>query len=171
MEIIVRLATKEDAALIADFSRQTFFDTYHLLNTKENMDKFLNEQFTKESLMAEVEASESTFFVAFQEKEMVGYVRLRDDKIPVDLGHLNAIEIARIYALESTIGKGVGKQLMLQSIEFAKQLGKQAIWLGVWKQNQRAIDFYTKFGFEKFGEDQFVLGNDVQADWLMKKQL
>ena len=42
----IRFATKEDASLIADLSRKTFYDTFAHQNTKENMDKFMNEQFT-----------------------------------------------------------------------------------------------------------------------------
>jgi len=171
MGITVRLATKDDAALIADLSRQTFYESYHLQNTKEDMDKFLGEVFTKENLMAEVGAGGNTFFIAFNGDEALGYVRLRESKIHTALGDANAIEIPRIYALQSAIGKGVGKQLMLAAINFAKLLNKQVIWLGVWENNQRAIDFYTKFGFEKFGEDEFVLGNDIQTDWLLKKEI
>ena len=45
------------------------------------------------------------------------------------------------------------------------------VWLGVWKQNKKAIDFYTKWGFRIFGECDFVLGNDLQKDWLMRKKI
>ena len=67
------------------------------------------------------------------------------------------------------IGKGVGKKLMEASIDIAKEKGKKALWLGVWENNQRAIDFYTKWGFQKFSEHAFMLGNEIQTDWLMKK--
>jgi ribosomal protein S18 acetylase RimI-like enzyme len=60
---------------------------------------------------------------------------------------------------------------MQSCIAIAKQKAKEVVWLGVWEKNQRAIDFYLKFGFEKFGECDFLLGDDVQRDWLMKKHL
>jgi ribosomal protein S18 acetylase RimI-like enzyme len=41
----------------------------------------------------------------------------------------------------------------------------------VWEHNQKAIQFYRKWGFEKFGEHFFMVGNDKQNDWLMKKEL
>ena len=40
---------------------------------------------------------------------------------------------------------------------------------GVWEKNYRAIEFYTKWGFEKFDDTDFLLGDEVQKDWLMKK--
>jgi hypothetical protein len=42
-----------DAELIADMSRQTFYENYAIHNTKGDMDKFMNEQFTKEALIKE----------------------------------------------------------------------------------------------------------------------
>ena len=53
----------------------------------------------------------------------------------------------------------------------AKAKGKKTIWLCVWEKNQRAIEFYTAWGFEKFGECDFILGRDVQKDSMMKKEL
>ena len=44
-------AAKKDAELIADISRQTFYDTFAEHNTKEDMDKFMSEQFTRGRLM------------------------------------------------------------------------------------------------------------------------
>jgi diamine N-acetyltransferase len=168
MDIIIRVATPADAEIIADMSRQTFYETFVADNAKEDMDKFMNEQFTKDALMEEVGAEGNVFFLAVLNDEPVGYARLRNENVePLT----NSIEIARIYAATKLIGKGVGKALMNACIEMAKKLDKQFIWLGVWEKNSRAIRFYEKFGFEKFSEHEFLLGNDAQTDWLMKKQL
>lgn len=84
---------------------------------------------------------------------------------------METIEIARIYATTNSIGKGVGKALMQESIKMATEKKKQVVWLGVWEKNQRAIEFYTRWGFEKFSTHIFMLGDDPQTDWLMKKEL
>lgn len=171
MNLSIREATKEDAILIADLSQQTFYDTFAADNTKEDMDLFLNKQFTKGRLMLEVGAPENTFLLAYYKDEVAGYAKLREGKQPKSLGTKNALEIARLYAVTSMIGKGVGKALMQACINIAKTRGKEVIWLGVWERNQRAIAFYQKWGFEKFDEWNFLLGKDVQRDWLMKKYL
>jgi diamine N-acetyltransferase len=170
MHITIREATNADAALIAQLSRETFYEAFAPDNRKEDMDKFMNEQFTMEALMQEVGAPGNIFLLAYIGDEAAGYTRLRENSDEL-LGDKPAIEIARIYAATRMIGKGVGKELMQASIDYAKALQKEIVWLGVWENNQRAIQFYRKFGFEKFGEHDFVLGNDVQKDWLMKKEL
>lgn len=171
MSIVIREATREDARLIADISHQTFYETFASYNTKEDMEKFLYQQFTKGKLILEVGARENRFLLAYDGKNIAGYVKLRDDRAPLSLGNGNALEIARIYATTAMIGKGVGSLLMQACIDIAIEKKKDFLWLGVWEKNQRAIDFYQKWGFEKFDETDFLLGNDMQKDWLMKKKI
>ena len=171
MSLTIRLATTADAAVIADLSRSTFYDSFAADNSKEDMDKFMNEVFTREALIREVGAPGNIFILAEDGLETVGYARLREHNKPPELGDADTLEIARIYAATNSIGKGVGKALMEKSLAIAKELKKDIIWLGVWEHNQRAIDFYTKWGFEKFGTHVFQLGNDPQTDWLMKRNV
>jgi len=171
-QVVIRQATSSDAELITDFSRETFYNAFARYNTKANMDKFMNEVFTREKLMAEVGAPGNIFLVASIGDEPAGYVRMRDKNLPEEpLGTDNIIEIARIYTASSQIGKGIGSRLLKESVSIARELERDHIWLGVWEHNQRAINFYKKWGFEKFGEHQFILGSDAQLDWLMKREL
>ena len=171
MSLKLRYATKDDAALIADISRQSFFETFAADNTKADMDKFMNEQFTKGRLMLEVNDQNNIFLLAYHHDEVAGYVKLRESNPPHKLQTRNSMEIARLYAMQNFIGKGVGKLLMQASIDIGNQKSKEVVWLGVWEKNPRAIQFYTQWGFQIFDETHFVLGDDVQKDWLMCKYL
>lgn len=170
-EITIRYANADDAELIADLSRKTFYETFGYVNTKENMDKFMNEQFNREKLITEVTEPGNTFLLAFDGDMPVGYVKMREGQKFPEFKDKDSIEIVRIYAINSYIGTGVGQQLMRQCIFIAKELKKDILWLGVWEKNSRAIAFYTKWGFEKFNEHNFLLGDDLQKDWLMMKGL
>ena len=171
-DIFVRIATNKDAALIADLSRDTFYNAFAPFNTKEDMDKFMDEVFTREKLMAELNQPGNIFLLAYTGDNVAGYVRLRDRNIPEDSpGTDNTIEIARIYTVTSEIARGIGTALMQECISIAKEKQRDYIWLGVWEKNDKAIRFYERFGFKKFGEHEFVLGNDRQTDWLMRLKL
>lgn len=171
MAITVRPATAADAENIALLSRQTFYDTFAAFNSPADMELFMNESFSLQTLITEVNSDQHIFLIAFMEEELAGYAKITASQNPPELGNANAIEIARLYAAQKTIGRGVGKALMEHCIRLAVEKSKQLIWLGVWEHNQRAILFYRKFGFEKFGVHDFILGSDVQTDWLMKKVL
>jgi ribosomal protein S18 acetylase RimI-like enzyme len=166
----IKPARATDADLIADMSRETFYDTFAEFNTEDDMHKFLSEQFTKEQLIAEVNAAGNLFLIAYDDGQPAGYIFLKDAVHP-HIPNENAVEISRIYVRKSFIGKGIGKALMQAAVSHAIAEHKTFIWLGVWEHNQRAINFYTSFGFEKFAEQDFILGNDVQRDWVMRVKI
>lgn len=169
--VLIRPATKKDAVIIAEISRQTFYDSFIEDNTEADMQLFLAKQFTTKDLVKEVGAADNYFFLAYFNNELAGYVSMRESHLHSAFHGKSSIEIARIYAVKEMIGKGIGKALMEHCIAFSKKHKKEIIWLGVWENNLRAISFYQKFGFTKFGQQDFLLGNDLQTDWEMMKQL
>ena len=170
--ISIREATRSDAELIADFSRETFYNAFAAYNTKANMEKFMNEVFTRERLMAEPGMPGEIFLLAFNGDQPAGYVRMREKNVPEEpLGTDNIIEIARIYTASHEIGKGIGSLLLKECLSVARQKQRQYIWLGVWEHNDKAIRFYERHGFKRFGEHIFMLGDDVQTDWLMFREV
>jgi diamine N-acetyltransferase len=169
--IRIRIAERADAALIADLSRKTFYDAIGPFNTRENMDKFMSVQFNREKLMAEVGRPDHIFILAYHNDIISGYACLREAEIPDELKNFRTIEIGRIYVTQETIGSGVGSALMQHCIDIAKEKNKEVIWLGVWEHNPKAYQFYLNWGFERFSEHIFMLGDDPQTDWLMKKQI
>ena len=169
--LVIRYALPAEAPLIADISRLTFYETFAESNTVEDMEKFLNEQFSMDTLIKETEEPGNIFLLAYDDTEPIGYAKMRDGEKRSEFEGLCSIEIARIYAVKKSIGKGVGRELMQKCIDIAREMNRDIIWLGVWEKNERAIQFYLKWGFEKFAEHEFVLGDDVQTDWLMCKRL
>jgi ribosomal protein S18 acetylase RimI-like enzyme len=170
--VSIRAATANDAELIADLSRETFYNAFRIHNTEEDMDKFMTETFTRKKLMDELTLPNNIFLLAYNDDEVAGYVRLRDKNLPeVQLNTDNVIEVARIYTVSSQIGKGIGSELMTACLNIAKERQRKFIWLGVWEKNDKAIRFYERFGFKKFGAHEFILGNDVQTDWLMGREV
>jgi diamine N-acetyltransferase len=165
------VANKGDAEMIAILSRRTFRDAFAEFNSVANMEAFLQNDFSDQKLIAQVSEPGNIFLLAYQDQEIAGYARLVEGGNIPDHEKTDGIEVARIYAEKKFIGKGVGAALMERAIDLARKKNKKIIWLGVWENNLAAIRFYAKWGFEKFGEHIFMLGDDAQTDWLMKKSL
>jgi ribosomal protein S18 acetylase RimI-like enzyme len=169
--VSIRIATNADATTIADLSYRTFCDAFASFNTKENMDKFIRNDFNRKKLIAQVSEPGNIFLLAYQNDELTGYVRLLESPNPPEFGEMDAIEISRIYVENKTTSKGIGSELMKKCIDVAREKNKKVIWLGVWEHNIKAISFYKRFGFEIFSDHIFMLGDDAQTDILMKKSL
>jgi ribosomal protein S18 acetylase RimI-like enzyme len=169
--INIRIANPDDAEVIADFSHRTFCDAFGSFNTKENMDKFIRNDFNRKKLIAQVSEPGNIFLLAYQHDELTGYVRLLESNNPPELGEIDTIEISRIYVENKITAKGIGSALMQKCVDVAREKNKKIIWLGVWEHNARAIAFYEKWGFEIFSDHIFMLGDDMQTDILMKKNL
>ena len=155
-----------EANLLADISRTTFAETFAPVNTPEDMAIFMERQFTAEQLKAEMGKPGYLHLLASYNGAPAGYLFLKKQTHPA-LNLAAALEISRIYCLQAFQGKGVGKAMMEYALQFAQENGLPTIWLGVWKENTKALAFYTSFGFRIFGDTDFLLGNDLQKDWLM----
>jgi ribosomal protein S18 acetylase RimI-like enzyme len=151
--------------------KKTFFETFAEKNTKENMQKYLEEGFTFEKLTSELLSPNSKFYFASFENKVIGYLKLNFGQSQTELKDDKALEIERIYVLNEYHGKKVGQILYDKAIEIAKHKKADYIWLGVWEENPRAINFYKKNGFKEFDKHIFKLGEDEQTDIMMKLKL
>ena len=80
--------------------------------------------------------------IAIDGERVVGFVQYGK----YNYGDLeNAGEIIALYVLAEYYGKGIGYRLMQEAVKYLS--GYSQIALFVIKDNQRAIDFYTRIGF------------------------
>lgn len=166
--IEIKKAVLADLKIIQNISKQSFTETFAAINSPENMEKYLEESFNTTQLTSEISNPESPFYIAFWEKEPVGYLKLNFGNAQTESIKDNAIEIQRIYVLQAFHGKKIGQILLDEAIKIAHQEAVEYIWLGAYEENHRAIQFYTKNGFITFDKHIFTLGNDQQTDLLMK---
>jgi ribosomal protein S18 acetylase RimI-like enzyme len=169
--ITITRATINDLAVIQQVGQETFFETFVQSNTEADMKKYLAESFNDEKVKAELANPDSLFFIAWEEGNPIGYLKVNTGNAQTDLQDVNALEIERIYVKSAYHGKKVGNRLYEKALEVAQSLQKSYMWLGVWEENPRAIRFYEKNGFVAFDKHLFMLGDDEQTDILMRKPL
>ncbi|HEY0433407.1 MAG TPA: GNAT family N-acetyltransferase, partial [Chitinophagaceae bacterium] len=64
-----------------------------------------------------------------------------------------------IYVLPYYHGSGAGGALLEAAMEVGKEAGAEYVWLNTVVENNRAIRFYHKHGFEKAGREHFTIGS------------
>lgn len=160
-----------DLNALQEIARTTFTEAYADVNTAEDMKNYLANNLSQETLLSELKHFNSRFYLAKTNEEVVGYLKLNTHKETPESFNVPTLEIERIYTLRAYYGRGVGPLLMQKAVEIAKKEGYQYIWLGVWKKNDRALQFYKKNNFQVYGERSFQLGDTLYSDYLMKKEI
>ncbi len=169
--ITVQKVTPNDIDQLQEIGRKTFYETFAGSNTEEDMQKYLDESFAETKLTEELTDQNSEFYFAKIDEKIIGYLKLNFGQSQTELKNDKALEIERIYVLKEFHGKKVGQILYDKAIEIAKQKNADYVWLGVWRKNPRAINFYKKNGFVEFDKHIFKLGEDEQTDIMMKLKL
>lgn len=170
-DINIQKVPLDDIDKLQSLSKQTFFESFSSGNTEENIQKYLDEAFSINRLTVELNDNNAAFYFAILEDMEIGYLKLNFGPSQTELQGDRAVEIERIYVLNAFQGKSVGQLLFDKAIEIAKQKDADYVWLGVWEENLKAINFYKKNGFVVFDKHLFKLGNDEQTDLMMKLEL
>ena len=94
-------------------------------------------------------------FELFQEEGSVYFVALDEGKIIGGCGIFPTVglpsgmsELVKLYLLDSYRGKGIGKELMMRSIEFAKSFRYKSLYLETMDELSNAIQLYNNLGFK-----------------------
>lgn len=168
MSITTSKAQTSDLVSLQRLAIESFTLAYARFNTSENMHTYLSENFSEEKLLNEINSGE--ILVGLQDEQIVAYAKLvipDSTKIPGS----KPLEIARLYTDTKLIGRGIGVTMINAIADEAHKRGRDSICLDVWQKNYRAINFYQREGFRICGTTQFVLGDDVQDDFIMLRYL
>ncbi len=171
--IYVRItqATLADLPRLQSIARETFQESFAAMNSEANIRAYMDEAFSAEKLAAELAEENSTFYLATMDDEVIGYLKINSGNAQTEPMGDSALEIERIYVRKAYHGRQVGQRLLDKAIEVAREMNIEQVWLGVWKENARAIRFYEKNGFTPFGTHVFLMGDDPQTDILMRRKV
>lgn len=135
------------------------------------MTKYLKEALSIQRLTDEFMTEGSEFYFVKNEEEIAGYLKLNFGDSQTEPMGEKSMEIERIYVLKAYLGRGLGQFMFDQAIEIARKKQLNVLWLGVWEENQSALNFYKKNGLIEFDKHKFLLGDDLQTDVLMSCSL
>ena len=170
--VSIRRATVEDAAILADLAARLFAETFGAMNDPDDMRDYLASAFSESGQAAELaEPDRSVLMVFDADNQPVGYAMLLRGSRGTGVVAERPAELQRIYVDRRLHGRGVGDLLMARCVEQARAWNSDVLWLGVFQKNPRAIAFYQRSGFTVVGTQTFMLGRDLQHDFVMARPL
>ena len=171
MGVIIRRATADDAELLSELARKIFFDTFGPQNTPEDMAIHARKSYSREIQLRELEDESLTYLIAESNGPPAGFAMIGAPR-SASCGEFTApIELFRFYVDKDWHGKGIAQPMMRACEEEAIRRGGRTICLSVWEHNPRAIRYYEKTGFRSAGTQPYILGNDVQTDLVMVREI
>lgn len=169
--IYVTPCLAEEVAALRQLAESTFVEAFGTQNTPEDMAEYKAKAFSLTQVQREFDQADSHFFFARKAGQPIAYLKLNFHQAQTDLKEAHGMEIERIYVVAAYQGQGIGAMLFDFAWEMALEREMTYAWLGVWDRNLRAIRFYEKQGFKAFSQHSFLLGQDLQSDILMRKEV
>lgn len=169
---MIRKAEINDAEIISTLGKQSFFDAHKLSAPKEELEAYLNEKLSEEKIVIELQDEKNIFHLLSFENELAGYSKIIYNTPPPQLPDItDACKLERIYFLQKFHGKNLGLKLFNFNKDLCLQNKQSGMWLTVWVENDRAINFYEKLGFKTIGEIIFSVGKTQSPNLVMWLEL
>lgn len=170
-DLIIFEAEAKHIPLLRDLGAQTFREAYQNDADANNMDLYIKDTFTIANIEVDFYNPETKYLLAQFQGTWAAYVLLRWDHTHETVEGTKALRLHRIYVVQKFWRHKIGSRLMTYIIDFARLQGYEYLWLVVWNENPKAIQFYQRWGFEHAGYQKFEFGNEVTNDWVMRKKL
>jgi len=120
---------------------------------------------TTDHLFELFQTNGSIYFIAEMDGEVLGGCGI----FPTEGLPAATCELVKLYLNKSARGTGLGKQLLLQSMQWAKQNGYLQVYLESMPELSKAVSIYEKVGFEKLKNALGNSGHDGCDIWMLKK--
>lgn len=171
MAFRIRPATPGDASTLAELGERTFRETFQPLYEPADFEAFLAGTYGEALQRAELADPSRPALLLEVDGVPSGFAQVRLDHGESGVPGVRPGELQRIYLLQAAQGGGRGAALMGACESLVRERGADVFWLGVWEHNARALAFYARHGFREVGEHLFRIGNRVDRDLLLAKDL
>jgi ribosomal protein S18 acetylase RimI-like enzyme len=170
-DTIIRKAHRQDAELLVDLGKRAFREAFGVQTSPEDMAAYLDTSFSLEDIKTHLKNEDSLYLISDFQAEPAGYAYLFPTQPPAAIKDPMAIQLIRFYLLEKCYGLGVGNTLMQSCLTESNARGYRTIWLSSWELNGRANAFYRKWQFRVVDRQKFVVGSDVQSDFIFMRDI
>ena len=166
---ILRPATLDDTAPLAELGRSSFCAAFEHLYKPEDLAAFLEQVYSERAVAEEIADPSITHRLADEDGTLTGYIKMRAPSwYAEDSDAANPIALGQLYTDPARTGEGIGALLMDWSLGFAREEGHDAIQLSVWSENFGGQRFYQRYGFTKIKDIEFWVGEQCDHEFLFE---
>lgn len=157
--MLIRKIKKEDNAQIAIVIRDVFIELDAPKTGTAYEDPILD------TLYEVYNKGNSVYFVIEQDGEIIGGSGIA----PLENGSKEICELQKMYFSPKARGKGLGEEMILKCLDFAKEVGFEKCYLETLDMMKDAQKLYQKVGFKYLEEPLGCTGHTNCPVWMMKE--
>lgn len=165
----IRRAVVADAAIVADIATRTFVETFGDMYPPEDLAFFLKDSYSVEKQAVILSHPDYAIFLLERDGVVVGHAAAGPCGLPHPQVAPGDGELKRLYVLREAQNGGWGARLFDTVLAWLERDGPRTLWIGVWSENFGAQRFYGRYGFEKAGEYEFVVGGTRDHEFILRR--
>jgi putative acetyltransferase len=119
---------------------------------------------TTDDLFSLFNRPDSIYYIAEENQQILGGCGIYPTK-DLPPGH---VELVKLYLREDAKGKGLGRLLMEEAINWARSRGHSHVYLETLNELATAVGLYEKLGFEKLMAPLGDSGHHACDIWMLK---
>ena len=161
----IRRAVADDADSLSAFARSVFSLGGRPGATHADLEAYFSAKLTPAHFRTSIANAHHLLLVAEVEREIAGYGEIVRDVPAPQIAEPRPSELRKLYVGPRYHGLGIADALMRDLLRDAAH----PVWLSVFSENPRAIRFYERWGFKIIGTHDFLVGDDPQQDFVMRR--
>jgi ribosomal protein S18 acetylase RimI-like enzyme len=169
MQPTLRRATEADAPRLARIGAATFIETFGHLYPAEDLQRFIASNYSEEAARRTLADPVQAAWLLELDGEPIGHALAGPCSLPHPEVRDGDGELKRLYVLRAHHNGGKGARVFDEVLHWLERDGPRTLWIGVWSENLGAQRFYARYGFERVGDYDFVVGNIRDHEFILRR--
>lgn len=163
-------AVVSDAGNLATLAIQVWLDTYAVYGIRQAFSNYVWDELSPAKFEKKLKDKSIIILKMVENSHLTGFAEIHFAS-PCPAAPEITTELEKIYIHQNFTGKKLGVKLLEFIGNEFKKREIQEFWLSVYENNERAIRFYKKNGFEEIGELFFLMEDEKHKNYILKKEL
>lgn len=156
MNSIVK-ASPSDFKLLSDIGKKTFLESHGKSAPKAEIDFYVDEKYSYTTFQEELSNANNIYHIVYYKSQPIGYSKIVYNNSTSNIQMDNVTKLERLYLLKEFHELKMGLELFKFNVQLSKNNNQVGIWLFVWKENEKAVNFYLRNGFQIIGDHNFKI--------------
>jgi len=150
-------ATTTDASLLVSIGTSSFLESHGHSASKKDIEAYVKSKFSESAFLEELHDTENHFYILYHNQTPIGYSKMIFNFPHQNIDYKNVTKLERLYLLKEFHHLKLGLELFHFNLQVSKKHQQAGMWLYVWTENAKAVNFYTKIGFKTIGSHDFKI--------------